>query len=136
MRRIGSPIRQAGVLVVLSLAVLLAVGVASADAARTSAEFKSPSRNIACQMTTTLVICLTQQPTQKATVDRRGKVVACRGSLKCAGNPGEGVKVLGYGKSVRVGGFRCTVRMTGVTCVRVASGKGFRIARSGIKRLP
>ncbi len=116
------------------------VGVAlvltTPSAARTRAEYRSPSRNIGCQMDAAFVICGTRTPIQKATLTPNGRLQACRRGLRCAGDLGQGAFVLRYGKSVRVGPFRCTSRKTGMTCVAIKTGKGFRISRAGITRLP
>jgi hypothetical protein len=118
--------------------VALACGIVAAPAhvARTSAEFLSPTGNIACQMETTFVICLLMNPPfHKATLNRRGHTAICNGPA-CAGDLGEGKHgVLRYGHSIRVGRFRCTSRTTGMTCKVVTTGKGFRLNRTGVKRV-
>jgi hypothetical protein len=121
-------------LVAALVGVVLMVGTASA--ARTGAEFRSPSRNIGCQMEAAFVICGTTKPIQKATLTPNGRLQACRRGLRCAGDLGQGAFILRYGKSVRVGPFRCVSRKTGMSCVVIKTGKGFRISRAGITRLP
>ena len=43
--------------------------------------------------------------------------------------------MLRYGHSIRVGRFRCTSRTTGMTCKVVTTGRGFRLNRTGVKRV-
>jgi hypothetical protein len=133
VRRTGS-IRLA--LAVATVALASGIAAAPAHGARTSAEFVSPSGNIGCQMATTFVICLLMNPPfHKATLNRRGHTAICNGPA-CAGDLGEGSHgVLHYGHSIRVGGFRCTSRTTGMTCRVVKTGKGFRLNRTGVKRV-
>jgi hypothetical protein len=133
VRRTGS-IRLA--LAVTTGALVLGVATAPAQGARTSAEFFSPSGNIACEMETTFVICLLMNPPfHKATLNRRGHTAICNG-LKCSGDLGEGKHgTLRYGHSITVGRFRCTSRSTGMTCKVVKTGKGFRLNRTGVKRV-
>ena len=115
--------------------ITLTAGTGQASATRTSASFFSPSGNIACQMNLSLVRCLTRTPHAWVDLHRDGSLATCHG-ITCQGDLGEDAFVLDYGKSVRVGGFRCTLRKHGMKCVRVKSGKGFRISKAGIKRLP
>jgi hypothetical protein len=55
--------------------------------------------------------------------------------LKCTGNFDEGLVFhqLSYGSSKTVGRFRCTSALSGVTCVVIATGKGFFISRQLVK---
>jgi hypothetical protein len=121
---------------VTASAVAALLGAApGASAARVSADFFSPSGNIQCAMQRTVVICSTLKPFRRVDMNIHGSLHGCRVKIRCEGNLGEGAFELRYGHSVRVGRFKCTSRTTGVTCKVVKSGKGFRINRSGIKRV-
>lgn len=99
--------------------------------------FYTPSRNIQCLLSGTAAYCQTFKPPAHANLTADGNLDICKRGPICAGNAGEDVHftLLPYGKAVSAGGFRCTSAFTGVTCVIVATGKGFLIARQGIKRL-
>jgi hypothetical protein len=97
-------------------------------------EFASPSGNITCEVDyqragLTQVYCQTGTPARSVTMTSAGAYTTCSGE-QCLGNTGEGTPTLPYGKATGVGPFRCESATTGVTCV--ASGKGFRISKSGI----
>ena len=62
-----------------------------------------------------------------------GKVVTCVGP-QCGSNPGLGTPDFSPGTRVRSGPFTCTITTGTVNCT-VASGKGFSISQSAIKRL-
>jgi hypothetical protein len=125
------------VLLPLGLAVLLAVS-SSANAAAKRSFFLSPSGNISCELhwkdgsLGTFAYCQTRSPARSAKLRSSGSLKVCTGS-KCIGDPPTNAKKLAYGTSRRVGGFRCTSRSTGMTCVRTTTGKGFRIASSGVR---
>ena len=42
-------------------------------------------------------------------------------------------KQLDYGKSISAGGFRCISEQSGITCTVAATGKGFLIAKDGVR---
>jgi hypothetical protein len=123
----------------LVLGVLLAVS-SSATATAKRSFFLSPSGNISCELhwkdggLGTFAYCQTRSPARSAKLRSSGSLKVCTGS-KCIGNPPTDAKTLAYGKSRRVGGWRCTSRSTGMTCVRTSSGKGFRIAVAGVRRV-
>jgi hypothetical protein len=101
--------------------------------------FYSPSRNISCELADphplgARVHCQSVKRPHSVQMSAAGALRICRG-VKCLGNPGEGTRVLGYGRSVTVGRFRCTSRQAGVTCVVTASGKGFLISRDAVRRV-
>ncbi len=112
---------------------------ASPTAANTThAAIYTPSRNITCTIAdngkTGGVYCLMRQPPSRVSMDSRGRLNVCRGST-CLGNFDENEKfnVLPYGRSITVGRFRCRSQTTGLTCIVAATGKGFLIARAGVK---
>jgi len=112
--------------------------------------FAAPSRNITCTMSATEATCtiarLAAKPTPvdgcdgtvgyvaKLGVD--GKVetpcVARKDQPKVASRK---VTTLAYGKSVTLGGLTCSSSATGVECRAKGTGKGFTIARAGIRTL-
>lgn len=100
----------------------------------TGGEFLSPSGNISCEVDDGYaglhqVYCQTFSPPESVTMSTRGVLKKCTGE-KCLGNPAVNVPTLAYGNSTGVGPFQCLSATDGVTCT--ASGKGFRISRSGI----
>lgn len=112
------------------------------DAGRkTVATFYSPSRNVSCEMNDgrpgvgTFVYCQTMKPGRSVKMGVGGKLHVCRGADHCLGNPGEHTPVLRYGHHVSLKHFRCRSAKAGVTCVVIRSGKGFRISRSGVRRV-
>ena len=111
--------------------------VASASAA--VRWFHSPSGNIECEVSSggahgAYAYCQTFRPAASARLSANGRVHVCRGT-GCLGNGPENAFTLGYGRSVRVGAFRCTSLARGMRCVVIISGRGFLIARQGIKRI-
>lgn len=62
-----------------------------------------------------------------------GKVVTCVGP-QCGSNPGLGTPDFSSGTQVRSGPFTCVITTGAVNCT-VASGQGFSISQSTIKRL-
>lgn len=125
--------------------LLCAAGFGSTALAahRTSAAFYSPSRNISCEMNDGRpgvaggVYCQSFMRPQSVKLGRDGRLTICRDqSIKtthCLGDPGEHTPVLAYGRQITVGGFRCRSAQAGVTCTVISSGKGFRIARAGVR---
>jgi hypothetical protein len=111
--------------------------------------FESPTRNIYCSVgDEDRVYCRTWTPPQSASMGIRGNVRTCKGSRRCTGPCGPRtrriecskakVPKLAYGERDEVGPYRCKSAFTGVTCTVVSGagkGKGFRIAREGIKRI-
>jgi hypothetical protein len=112
-------------------------------ARRTSADFYSPSRNIACEMSDgrgeSHVFCESFAHPHSVTMGLRGRLTICRGGTRttthCLGDPGERTPVLRYGRSITLTHFRCRSEQAGVTCTVVGSGKGFRIDRTTVTRV-
>jgi hypothetical protein len=113
---------------------------AGAPAAKTSASFYSPSRNVACEMDDgvtglrAVVYCQSRAHSHSVQLSAAGAVKICRGS-RCLGDPGEHTPVLAYGHQQTVGRFRCQSAPAGVTCTVRATGKGFRIDRTTVHRI-
>jgi hypothetical protein len=110
----------------------------------TYARFYTPSRNIACEMSDNDTAqagigCIMQKPPALASLKVSGLATICQHqALKCTGNLGDNPSLpapreLAYGSSVTVGRFRCTSASTGVTCVVIATGKGFFISRQSVR---
>jgi hypothetical protein len=112
----------------------------AAPAAAAVSFFHSPSRNIECEVgwkragVGTYAYCQTASPSRSVKLRRNGAYKVCRGE-GCIGDGPEDAFTLAYGRSVRVGGFRCTSRPNGISCLVIASGRGFRIAREGVFRI-
>ncbi|MFC8731493.1 hypothetical protein ACFT5B_03415 [Luteimicrobium sp. NPDC057192] len=119
----------------------------TADAPAVTERFASPSRNIACTVTSAEATCsianLAKKPAPvdgcDGTVGYVAKV-ASDGTVTtpCVAHrdkPHAAPKsehVLSYGESVSVGNLACTSSETGVRCLDKSTGKGFTIARAGI----
>jgi hypothetical protein len=143
VRRTGSRRTRLALLAVVAMALATAIAASPVEAA-SSARFSSPSRNIGCTMTSTIVRCdvirYTYHPTAKPAschfawgpsvqVTTTGK-----GRFRCVSDTVAGApKVLAYGKSITVGRFKCTSRTTGMTCVDTRDGHGFTIARASYR---
>lgn len=97
--------------------------------AATGGEFRSPSGNITCEVSTTKVLCQTGSPARSVTMNASGGYTTCSGD-QCLANAGDGTPTLAYGKTTGAGPFVCTSATSGVTCT--AHGKGFVISSSGI----
>ena len=103
---------------------------------RTDATFRSPTRNLGCQMDDYRgdlpfqVICQSFKTPHRVTMGLNGRLKTCRGEL-CLGNLGDRVPKLAYGKKITVGRFRCVSRRIGVECIVIKSGKGFLINSQG-----
>ncbi len=111
------------------------------------AEFRSPSLNITCAITTGDATCsiatLNQQP---APVDGCDGSVGYRVTVNAAGEistpcvPGDqqpqkapdSLQSLEYGQSITQAQFTCTSADTGMSCKDDKTGKGFSIAKAGI----
>jgi uncharacterized protein DUF6636 len=114
-------------------------------AARTSASFYSPSRNISCEINDgrqnvgTFVYCQSWKRPESVKMGLDGRLKICRDkstmSPHCLGDPGEHTPVLGYGKQVALKRFRCRSQQAGVTCTVIATGKGFQISRTAVRRI-
>ncbi|HEY7622408.1 MAG TPA: hypothetical protein VH834_21740 [Solirubrobacteraceae bacterium] len=114
-------------------------------AARTSATFYSPSRNVSCEMNDgraqvgSFVYCQSRAHPHSVKMGLDGRLKICRGGTattnRCLGDPGEHTPVLGYGKHITLRHFRCQSGKAGVTCTVIKTGKGFRIDRAGVKRI-
>jgi hypothetical protein len=112
--------------------------------------FASESRNITCEVTDVSATCvIAQLGTQPAPVSGCEGTVGYKVVLGADGGVEQpcvptaeqpqaaagGVAVLPYGQSKTVGPFTCESAETGMTCRDDASGKGFTIARAGIRTL-
>jgi hypothetical protein len=112
-------------------------------AARTTATFKSPGRNISCEIHDgdpklgSSVYCQSFAHAHSVSMGLNGRLRICRskGANHCVGDPGERTPILGYGKHVTLGHFRCLSAKAGVTCTVIKTGKGFRINRTGVQRV-
>ena len=126
-------------------------GASSGPTATTAAleAFALPSGNIACTMSADGARCtiasITFTPPADATcTGTSGHEYAVDSTgvhMPCVDGPVPGVApsstpILEYGASSRVGGYSCTSATDGVTCVEVASGVGFRLARAAYAALP
>ncbi|MGO3485365.1 MAG: hypothetical protein ACTINV_14870 [Cellulosimicrobium funkei] len=115
-----------------------------------SETFASESRNITCEVTDVSATCvIAQLGTQPAPVDGCDGTVGYKVVLDADGSvdqpcvpaaeqpqpaPGD-TAILDYGTSKTVGPFTCDSAETGMTCRDDATGKGFTIARAGIRTL-
>ncbi|MBN0042497.1 hypothetical protein JN535_20320 [Cellulosimicrobium cellulans] len=115
-----------------------------------SQTFASESRNITCEVTDVSATCvIAQLGTQPAPVAGCDGTVGYKVVLGADGSveqpcvpaaeqpqpaPGD-TAILDYGTSKTVGPFTCDSAETGMTCRDDASGKGFTIARAGIRTL-
>jgi hypothetical protein len=114
-----------------------------AGAPRTSADFFSPSRNIACEMSDgrggSRVFCESFAHPHSVKMGVRGRLNICHGGTPttshCLGDPGEHTPVLRYGRRISTTHFRCRSEQSGVTCTVIATGKGFRIDRTTVARV-
>ena len=98
--------------------------------------FRSPA-GVECELAvnagkvSAIAYCQTGSPPRSVTMSTSGHLQICSGN-NCLSNPPLDVPVLAYGHHTTLGPFRCQSSRSGVRC-RVASGRGFRISRSGIK---
>jgi hypothetical protein len=107
--------------------------------------FKSPTRNLSCEMNEhrqgvgSFVYCQSFDRPHSVKLTPNGRVTICRdrrrGAPHCLGDPGEHTPILRYGKQKTLGRFRCRSRHDGITCTVISSGQGFRISSSGVKRV-
>ena len=131
--RIGAVLAVAAV-----VAALPASALASAGGARF---FHSPSGNIQCEIDwhrgsgiPDAAFCQSAKAPRSVTLRPNGTLRLCTGT-RCLGDGPENAFVLGYGKATRLGPFTCVSKVGGMQCT-VASGRGFALARSGVRRLP
>ncbi len=103
---------------------------------RSGAMFVSPTRNLWCVMAIKKVDCQSAKPSHSARLTTRGALRTCKGTA-CAfeGSQPPRVAVLRYGHALAIGAFRCSSSMKGITCVARASGRGFRISKTGTVRI-
>src|SRR4051812_19223491 len=126
--------------VLSAVGTVAVVGALAAPAMARQSFFHSPSGNIQCELdvdeqgTPTRAYCQTAKPARAATLDRRGRVRSCRG-ISCLGNGPETAFTLRYGRTTRLGPFACTSRESGMRCVVSRTGRGFVIAKSGVRRV-
>jgi hypothetical protein len=134
---------------VLGLLVTVVAGSAASAAAAgdkpTSASFRSPSRNIACEMNDgrpgvgSYVFCETFSAPRSVKLGLDGRLKVCRdasiATAHCLGDPGERTPVLGYGRQITLSHFRCRSLQNGVACTVIRTGRGFRIDRAGVHRI-
>jgi hypothetical protein len=103
----------------------------------TNGAFVSPTGNIACVMdvtSTNFVRCVTFSPPQLVTMTSTGVLSICTGSQCELGNPARETPKLAYGTATGAGPFQCLSATNGITCT-LTNGRGFTIARSGIKQI-
>jgi len=111
---------------------------------RKPAVFRSPSGNIRCNMFDwgdargPGVICRSDEPPQRVTMDSGGRLKICRGTRcvdsGCGCVEGFDWPRLAYGRTITFRPFRCLSLPTGVRCTVIQSGKGFLINRDGVSR--
>jgi hypothetical protein len=125
--------------VAVGLAVTLLAGPVAAGAGTghtTQRFFRSPSRNIECELDDgqaglpTAAYCQTFTPSRSVKLEPTGALKVCSGP-GCVGNGPDNETTLAYGSSTSLGPFRCASLTSGVRCT-LASGKGFAISRSGV----
>jgi hypothetical protein len=114
-------------------------------AGSTSATFRSPSRNLACEMNDrrpgvgSFVYCQSFDRPHSVKLTPSGRVTICRDhstrTTHCLGDPGEHTPVLGYGRQKTLGRFRCRSRHDGIACTVMRSGKGFVINSARVRRI-
>jgi hypothetical protein len=132
--RFLNPHRTVIALLLGTLGLGLGAGVADAK----TRWFHSPSGNVQCELTANdgrgaYAYCQTYKTAKSATLRRDGRTRVCRGA-RCLGDGPQGSRRLAYGKSIRVGPFRCQSRRSGMRCAVVASGRGFEISASKLRR--
>jgi hypothetical protein len=107
-----------------------------------SAQFVTPSRNIACRMSTGEVRCDVVQrtwevppPPADCTLSYGTGAVLVgsgKGQLSCVGDTvaDPSLSVLSYGQGVRFGDVVCVSKESGMSCKNAQSGHGFAVARA------
>jgi hypothetical protein len=124
-------------------AVLVAVSSSAPAAARDRGIqhfFFAPGTTTSCELDLdmprlgTEALCQTAPHAASAILRPSGKLTICHG-VRCIGNPPEGVPTLAYGAFMDAGPLRCTSLRAGVRCVVRATGHGFLIAPTSIKRV-
>ncbi|HEY8717544.1 hypothetical protein [Pengzhenrongella sp.] len=110
--------------------------------------FRTPSGNIACEMTTDAATCTIANSSATPPVDASCngvvglelKVTADGASKPCVegthpSKAADDVPELAYGQAKTVGDFTCTSSSTGMKCIHGPSGKGFKLAKAGSELL-
>jgi hypothetical protein len=107
-----------------------------------TARFATPSRNIACLVSSGQARCdvrerswqIPQTPSDCTATYGTGAVLGQgqRGELSCVSDTlvDRSLRVLQYGQAVRLGEIVCTSRESGVRCEDEGSGHGFAVARA------
>jgi hypothetical protein len=135
-------IRRAGSLYIYGPAGTTAAPATASP--KTDVRFHTPSRNISCELfddktSHAEVACLMLSPQAVVRLSPSGRVTICQHQPqnRCTGNFGEGgpFRQLAYGSSTKAGRFRCSSETQGVTCVVIATGRGFLINRDGVTRV-
>ena len=115
-------------------ASILALGLAGSA---TSADFVTPSRNIACAFFSGSLRCdilsgLRPEPSARCELDWTGITLLRSGRARatCAGDTvfDPGARTLAYGETWRRGGITCSASRIGLRCTS-RSGHGFFLAR-------
>ena len=117
--------------------VVLVVAAPLATATLNGA-FLSPSKNIACLISSPggvdAVRCATFAPPLLVTMGPTGTSQTCAGPQCDLGNPAAETPVLPYGSATGDGTFQCLSSAAGMTCT-IVGGAGFRISRTGVTRI-
>jgi hypothetical protein len=107
-----------------------------------SAQFVTPSRNIACRMSTGQVRCDVLQRTWEVPATPAdctqsygsGAVLVGpgKGELSCVGDTvaDPSLSVLAYGQGVRFGDVECVSKESGMRCENPQTGHGFAVSRA------
>jgi hypothetical protein len=76
-------------------------------------------------------------PEHSGRVRPNGQVTLCTATSPgdCLQNWDDAAPILRYGQRDELYGYRCTSAKTGITCVVIASGKGFAIDRAGVTKV-
>lgn len=104
--------------------------------------FTSPTRNISCQMTGTASTCdirdhsyTPPEPSAACDLDHGDMItvgIEDAASFPCHGDTASDpdATVLVYGQEISNGRFTCSSATTGITCVSLASRRGFNLSRA------
>ena len=104
-------------------------GTAGASAGRGA--FRSPSGNLSCVMGDSLVYCQSLKPLHTVLMEEGERPQVCDRAGCPLDRSTNTFPILAYGNQTTAGAFRCRSDEAGVTCVAIASGKGFLINRDG-----